>query len=433
MVGPVASASTSRWPWLLVGLALLWHLAVVLAPPSVPPPRDSAGRDFASYYYAARVAADGGDPYHKGLLDAAAQAEETRRQVHPFFYPPPFLWLVAWAPLVDLASGFRIWWLLNEACLLGVCLVLARWWRPLGDHVGVVIAALVAAMYGVAYSAELGQANFPVLLCLVAGLAAERRFPVLGGVLVGVAAMWKMSPALVVGWWLVQRRDTAVLAAIGTAVGLSVLTLPLVPMGDQVRFYRDVLPGLQRGDYNGLKIQIGMFANHSVPNLLHQVFPSGGNALSPAARAASTAFQVLLVGSLGWWFRVRTDDPVRLAAQASAVMVAALLVPVYTYEHHLVFALPAMVLAVLAVARRWVPRWTAAPVALAVVVLCFDLPSLRTFATDVVGERAGVLFLAVQEAKFVALVAVGALSAWIGATALDDRSRPPPPRPAGPA
>ena len=35
------------------------------------------------------------------------------------------------APAVDLESGFQVWWLLNELCLLGVCLVLARWWRPL--------------------------------------------------------------------------------------------------------------------------------------------------------------------------------------------------------------------------------------------------------------------------------------------------------------
>jgi hypothetical protein len=152
--------------------------------------------------------------------------------------------------------------------------------------------------------------------------------------------------------------------------------------------------------------------------------------LSPLARGASTLFQLALVGTLGWWFRVRTDDPVRVAAQASAVLVAALLVPVYTYEHHLVFALPAMVLAVLAVMRGWVPRWWGAPIAVAVAVLVIDLPTLREFAQKVVTERARAPFFLLQELKFAALVTVGAVAVRIGATALEDPSRPPPPRPA---
>lgn len=419
-----------RWPVLLIAMAALWHLAAVLAPPFPPPPKDSAGRDFASYYYAARVALADGDPYDKAALEEVAQAEGARREVHPFFYPPPFVWLVAWAPLIDLEGGFRLWWVLNELCLLGVCLVLTRWWRPLGDHVGVVVAALAAAMYAVAYSAELGQANFPVLLLVVGGLASERRWPVLAGVAVGLAAMFKMSPALLVAWWLLQGRWRAAAAAVATAVISSVATLPLVGLDHQVAFYRDVLPGLQRGEYNGLKIQIGMFANHSVPNLLHQAFPSGGNVLSPLARGGATFLQFALVLAMGWLFRVRTSDPVRHGAQASAVLVVAMLVPVYTYEHHLVFALPAMVFCVLAVARGWVPRWAAAPIAVALAVLAFDLPPLRTFATKVVTERVRAPFLLLQESKFLAAVTVGVVCAWVGSTALDDRSRPPAPRPA---
>jgi hypothetical protein len=429
-LGEVRGAGAGRWWMLLVAVAVIWHLVAVLAPPSVPPPKDSAGRDFASYYYAARVAHDGGDPYDKAQLEALARADGTRNDVHPFFYPPPFLWLVAWAPAVDLQVGFQIWWLLNELCLLAVCLVLALWWRPLGEHVGVVVALVAATMYAVVYSAELGQANFPVLLAVLVGLATERRWPVLAGVAVGLAAMWKMSPALVVAWWLLHRRWPAVAAAVGTAIGSTLLTLPLLGAAPQLGFYRDVLPGLQRGEYNGLVIQIGMFANHSVPNLLHQAFPSGGNVLSALARGSSTAFQVLLVGTLGWWFRVPTHDPVRLAAQGSAVLVAALLVPVYTYEHHLVFAIPAIVLSVLAVGRGWVPRAATLPVALAVAVLVFDLPTLRQFAQRVVTERMPVPYFLLQEAKFAALVTVGAVAVRIGATALEDRSRPPPPRPA---
>ena len=70
--------------WLLVAFCAVWHLLSVFMPPRVPPPRGTAGRDFASYYYAAKVAKNGGDPYDSGALDAAAQhdleARAERRQ-----------------------------------------------------------------------------------------------------------------------------------------------------------------------------------------------------------------------------------------------------------------------------------------------------------------------------------------------------------------
>src|SRR5262245_33184272 len=91
---------------LIVAAAVLWHLLVVFGPPSTPPPPGTAGRDFASYHYAAKVAWAGGNPYDKGALDARARQEGTRPEVHPFFYPPPFLMLAAWSIPFPLRTGF---------------------------------------------------------------------------------------------------------------------------------------------------------------------------------------------------------------------------------------------------------------------------------------------------------------------------------------
>src|SRR5262249_42072044 len=153
------------------------HLLVVFGPPSTPPPPGTAGRDFASYHYAAKVAWAGGDPYDKAALDARARQEGTRPEVHPFFYPPPFLMLAAWSIPFPLRTAYWIWFALNELTLLGTCLALVEWWRPLGSLVVPVLASVVALMYGVAYSAELGQANFPVLMLVVLGLWQEERRP----------------------------------------------------------------------------------------------------------------------------------------------------------------------------------------------------------------------------------------------------------------
>ena len=47
------------------------------------------GRDFASYYYAAKVMQDGGNPYSRCLAQSAKQ-DRARSAVHPYLYPPPF-------------------------------------------------------------------------------------------------------------------------------------------------------------------------------------------------------------------------------------------------------------------------------------------------------------------------------------------------------
>ena len=51
-----------------------WHLLDILANGWVIAVNSPHGRDFASYYYAAVVAYDGGDPYDTAALGAAASA-----------------------------------------------------------------------------------------------------------------------------------------------------------------------------------------------------------------------------------------------------------------------------------------------------------------------------------------------------------------------
>ena len=62
----------------VVMAAVLWHaLAVSLAYRVAH--REHHARDFASYYYAVRVASEGGNPYVKRDLGAAARADERGR------------------------------------------------------------------------------------------------------------------------------------------------------------------------------------------------------------------------------------------------------------------------------------------------------------------------------------------------------------------
>jgi alpha-1,2-mannosyltransferase len=329
---------------LLIAAALVLHVVLQLGPALDRVQRSPNGRDYASYHYAVHVAADGGDPYDKAALGRAAQAEGTRKTVHPYFYPPPFLLAMAWALPLTLKQGALAMLLLNEA-LLAACLVLLRraYAAPLEA-----IALVLAAYTPIPDNAWMGQANLMALLPALAGLALAPRRPVAGGVLVGVAGMFKMSPALFLGYWILRGNWRAAASAAVTAVALSVAALPLVPLPVQLGFYTEVLPGFFAGDYHGLTVPVVMNANHSIPELFARLWPAPSpTALSADARHAGTAVNLALLGLWAWCFRRAPSRP-GVASDGPAIAALTILMvvsPAYAYEHHLVFLLPSALVA----------------------------------------------------------------------------------------
>ena len=400
---------------LLLVVAVVWHALAVVAPPRIGgPTKNTEGRDFASYFYAVEAAAQGSDPYDTKVLDSLAKRDGTRDSVHPFFYPPPYLLLMTWALPFDLETGFLLWYWLNELALLVASLALLYWWRALGDELPVALAACIALMFGVVYSLQMGQVNFIVLALVIIGLWQDQKErPVVGGALVGLACMLKMSPALFVAWWLLRGRWVAVAAACGTALGYTLLALPLVDASEQWRFYTEVRPRFGSGDSNGLVIKIEMFGNHSGPNVINQLVPGEGNKLSAAGQALSSTASLGLLGGLGWLLRRAPRDAWALAGQVSAVSCATLLVPVYTYEHHLIWALPAMALSATAVWKQRLPTTWALPVGLALAALCYPLPNLKQLAVTSASDWPAIAWM-LQELKFAGLLTVFAASVRLG-------------------
>jgi len=366
--------------------------------------KGKSGRDFATYHYAAQVAADGGSPYDTAALSRLAREERTRRAVHPFFYPPPFLGLMAWDRGLSLSTAFLIWFGANVVALLGTLWALRRW---LGTP-WVLLVGVAASLTPIYNAFIMGQANQLVLWPAVVGLATGR------GVWVAVAAMWKMSPALYLAGWVARKQwRPAVEAAVG-AVLLSVLALLWVPLDTQLHFYLDIMPGFSSGEYHGLKIPINLPANHSIPDLLHQLWPGPDNHhLDPKAATGGKAATTLLLGILaGIGTRVPKKDPVGWANLAGALTVLMVITPVYAYEHHLAWLVLPGVAAAHALwsgrlSRRWM--WLAVPSWVLVAAHLSWVRALRD-ATP------GVVSWVVQESKFaglVGLMVVCAAAAWV--------------------
>jgi Glycosyltransferase family 87 len=381
---------------LLTPLLLLIYL-LASAWPAWRGVQDRSGRDYATYHYAAHALAAGEDPYDKQALGVISREEKTRNSVHPYFYPPPFLVATAWMRWLDLPTGYRLSFWLSQAALGGVLWSLRRW---LGSPWPLLLLVSIT-LTPLADSAKMGQANLWALAPAVAGLWLRN------GGLVGLAGMLKMSPALYLAGWVATRQWRPALVAAATAVGLGLLSLAWVPWEQQWRFYTEILPGFSSGEYNGLRVPMDLPANHSIPDLLNQLWPGPDrHTLSvPARRLSSLASLglLLLVAGLGRGARTALQQ----ANLMGALTVVMLITPVYCYEHHLsMMVLPGAALAT-ALWTQAAPRWTWAAALVAWFFVAWPLYWLRPLQAQLPPLR-----WILQESKFLGMLAVGALCLW---------------------
>ncbi len=330
-------------------VGLLMHVFVQLGPARQAVWSVAHGRDFASYYYATQVASKGGDPYVTRSLSQMARSEHTRDTVLPYFYPPPFLLTVAWVQPFSLSTAYRLMLGLNELLLAGCLVVLVRGFSiPLG-----VVGALLIVWSPIPDNAKMGQANLIALFPALLGLWAARTRPWLGGVLLGAAAMFKMSPALFLLYWALRRQWKPCVGAIGAAIGLTLISLAYCPLPTQVEFYTRVMPGFASGDYYGLTVPISLAANHSIPDIFNTLWPGPSKtALSSTALVGS---RVVTLGVLALWaWRARIPrSPLAEARTLGALTILMVIVPTYAYEHHLVFLLLPVAALLTSVQRDW--------------------------------------------------------------------------------
>lgn len=411
-------------PWLLLACLVAYGVQA-LGPWKARTWRGDHARDFASYYYAVQVAADGGDPYAKRDLSQRAREDGTRKGgVHPFFYPPPYLLCFAWALPLELEQAFHLWFWLEHLFLLAVLLALWRWHPQ--PAMALALGVMAASFSPIPDNDWMGQANLFVLACVVPGLLlVERGRWQVGGALVGLGCMLKMSPALLVAWWLLQGRWRPVVAAVVAAVALSLLSLPLVDLGTQWRFYTEVLPGFGSGDYNGLTVPITLTHNHSIPSLLHEICGGGATTrLHPVAGWISRGISLALITVLAWRFRRPASDGLGSLCQVGAVVVLMLVLPVYTYEHHMVWMLVPYAAAFAAIAAGRLGRgwWVALGLAYGIQALPLDALKAVYDGLDVLGGLRDPVYYLLRESKFLAALLAGWACVWAVRAGAEERA-----------
>ena len=182
-------------------------------------------KDLDVYLLAGRAFGHGADLYAGGFGHRLATPL-------PYTYPPSWaaaLSLVAWLPRGWVGIA---WTLLNVALLLWVTRVSYRAFLVGQGPAWPVALACVAGV--MAFSApvlsvfDLGQVGILLLAMVLADTLPERtRLP--RGVLVGVATAIKLTPGVVVAYWIATRRWRAAGIAIATTAGIWTLTALLRP------------------------------------------------------------------------------------------------------------------------------------------------------------------------------------------------------------
>lgn len=313
-------------------LCAILYTTIQLYPSWLKVRNSKSGRDFASFYYAQKVSWNGESPYNSQQLSRLSRKEKTRTSVHPFFYPPPSLLIFSWVQLFSLHTAYIISFFLNHLTVVGLYFVLRHWLKI----ASIPLALLFALCTPIGDCIAMGQINLVILLLITLGLKKQR-----GSFLAG-AAMIKMSPALLLWPQIIWKKWHFVGATITFALIFSIFFLPIMGFEEQKSFYEDVLPQFSSGQYSGLKVPIHLSSNHSIPEFCAQWFPAEkGRRISVEAQRCASALNSIFFVLLTWIAWKTKKETIMFGA----FVVLMVLVPIYTYEHHLVFLiLPAAIL-----------------------------------------------------------------------------------------
>lgn len=354
------------------------------------------GDDLASSYVGSRVLAAGQtgvlythDPDEFSDLGAGrsvwlrlSRSGSYRSFLHPYVQTP--LWAWALEPLstnLQFPAFKRLFLALALLAIAGsVTLVALRWTPALSSPalVAFVLAALFLSQpFG--YAMELVQTHALFLFCAIYGLVlAEDDKPFAAGFLVALAAAVKLTPAVLVLYWVVQRRWRAVFSCMAFFVLLLVFTRVVLGQSLLDEYFAQIHRASQTllvAENNQSFAAWFMGRQHPRDDIYDiAVFP-----LPAAVRWVSTLLLGASAALGGWLDRKRVKTPRALRPAPLGVGIAlvgmTLFAPIAWTHYFILLVIPVMLLVqeshVLEPRRIfWIPLW------FAFVICIFNYPPL---------------------------------------------------------
>lgn len=318
--------------------------------------------DLPSFYWGAKLAfLQSLSPYGPHAFALAEGAAD--HTIFPYLYPPPSLTLFYPLTLFDYDTAKLLVLAMNHLAFLGVLYLL--WYRiapgvrTTGPAAFTLFLVYALGFAPVASTIAHGQINLIVAALLLLSWQGLREHG--GGARVGIplalAILLKTYPLLFLPLLLFRRRYDAAAWTLGTVAAISLAAVVTLPIGLWRDWFVYVLPS---GGYG--EVPLGLFspanaANQSlnaffqrlfVPNEFTPVLLANPELAKTAAYAAAA-----VIGGITLWlsYRARRHAGAVDLEFALYLLTMYLLAPL-SWEHHLVFMLPAVTVLLLHVVRR---------------------------------------------------------------------------------
>ncbi|MFL6336331.1 MAG: glycosyltransferase family 87 protein, partial [Pyrinomonadaceae bacterium] len=317
--------------------------------------------DFPTLYWGAKmVFEEGRSPYVDGAFDEVAERE--RRRIFPYLYPPPSL--LAFYPFSTVtydAAKVRLL-VVSHVCLLLILYLLFLRIRPFEPPpAGQFLAAALMTVYVLNYypvadNFAWGQINLIVLaLVLLAWLALKRGGRALSvAVPLSLAVLLKTYPLLLLPLLVIRRRYAAAGWTLALVALYGLVSWWVLPKGLWGDWLANVAPtgGYGLRPFNLPFIPVEPW-NHSINGFMLFVQDRSPEVFGLPTRFITKPLTYLLAVAVGAvtvglaFVSARRGQGERtLDADVSLFLLMMFLVAPLSWEHHLVYALPAALYAI---------------------------------------------------------------------------------------
>jgi len=345
--------------------------------------------DYPGFYFAAKLAfVDHKTPYGPYVLDVFEPVSGGR--IYPYLYPPPSL--LAFWPLtrLSLANGHKVFTVVSNLCLLGsIWLMLTRlmplsrdrWLREI--TIGLYLVYIMC-FDGVAVTYWTGQVNFIILFLICLALAAFKNgssdwriaLPLSAAILV------KVYPVLLLAPLFFRKRFRAItLTCIFIAV-FSAVSLFVLPADVWSSWLTKVVP---EGGYTKMRYLSGTRWNQNINGFMirlliwnqYKNLPFDYQSLAkPLAMVLALA---VLAATMFYSFRLARRNYHQQSGddEMAAFLLMIYLVAPLSWDHHLVYILPACLPALSLLVSGSVRGKAKAAILIALFFIAWKLPFLE--------------------------------------------------------
>ena len=387
--------------------------------------RDVDGDDLAAGFVGCRLVAAGQaqhlyahDPVDFAAIgpddpwQAAADAGGFTGFLHPYVQTPLWAWALQPLCLHTKFARFRsVFETMELLSFAGLMLLVAWMWAPEMLHPAGIAVVLVwlwsTTFFG--YAMMLMQTHVLFLLATLGALAlAEKRRPVAAGILLALAAAVKVTPGILILYWLLTKRykaaaTMAVASAVllGLAVGATGPTVFAAYLAD-VKRISNVLLLSQNNQSFAAAVMTHLRGYDETTQFDMQTLPAGLRMISNGLLVVFTVVGGLLDRSRRWGDT--NERNFQWGAQI-ALIGATVFAPIAWTHYSIVLIAPVMMLLALAWRTR---SWWVAGAVVVVMAMC-----LQPLATDV--EAGSIGRLALLHGQFYAeLLCAGLLAITAG-------------------